>query len=91
MFPSYHEKEILDIQTVVQLVQWVQRLFCFTHMRLCTLLYNAYIIYIHACVRQKDRCTHCTNCTHQPHLYTAQVHLYATKPHLCSRHFTSSR
>ena len=41
----------LDIQTVVQLVQWVQRLFCFTHMCLCTLLHNAYIIYIHACVR----------------------------------------
>ena len=48
-YPLIQEK--LDIQTVVQLVQWVQRLFCFTHMRLCTLLHNAYIIYIHACVR----------------------------------------
>jgi hypothetical protein len=49
--PKRVRKEKLDIQTVVQLVQWVQRLFCFTHMRLCTLLHNAYIIYIHACVR----------------------------------------
>ena len=50
--------------------------------------------YIYADARKGEMCirdSHCTNCTHQPHLYAAQVHLYAANPHLYSRHFTSSR